>query len=211
MNQEERRKMIEVAAYNRARQRGFTGDPVEDWLEAEKEVDRMLMQQQEVKEEELAAFKKLRSEMSKILTAMKGSLKVENFRQALEKTAKEMKAKGEFTSASINKASQALQKDMARNIEKLQGTWQSVSLKTAGLFSAWSRRGAKFLKEAGAAAESWLKQASEKIKPHTYHAGEIATPGTFVCKACGHSFKLAETGHLPRCPQCDETTFKLES
>jgi predicted Zn-ribbon and HTH transcriptional regulator len=211
MDQEKRRKMIEVAAYNRSRQKGFTGDPVEDWLEAEKEVDRILMQQQENKEKELAAFKKLRSEMGKMLMAMKGSLKVENFRQALDKAAKEMKEKGEFTSESVNKASEALQKDMARNIEKLQGAWQSVSLKTAGLFSAWSRRGAKFLKEAGVAAESWLKQANEKIKPHTYHTGEITTPGTFVCKSCSHTFKLDETSHLPRCPQCDDTSFKLES
>ena len=37
---EERRHMIETAAYYRAEQRGFfDGDPVKDWLEAEKEIE----------------------------------------------------------------------------------------------------------------------------------------------------------------------------
>lgn len=39
---EERRKMIEEAAYYRAEKAGFTGDPLEHWLAAEKEVDAML-------------------------------------------------------------------------------------------------------------------------------------------------------------------------
>ncbi|HTP94896.1 MAG TPA: DUF2934 domain-containing protein [Burkholderiales bacterium] len=38
-----RRRMIEAAAYHRAEQRGFQGgDPVEDWLAAEAEVDALL-------------------------------------------------------------------------------------------------------------------------------------------------------------------------
>ncbi|MBI2961531.1 MAG: DUF2934 domain-containing protein [Betaproteobacteria bacterium] len=40
---EDRRHMIEVAAYFRAERRGFAaGTPEQDWLEAEAEVDRML-------------------------------------------------------------------------------------------------------------------------------------------------------------------------
>lgn len=39
---EERQKMIEQAAYFRAEKAGFTGDPHEHWLAAEKEVDAML-------------------------------------------------------------------------------------------------------------------------------------------------------------------------
>ena len=41
-NGEERRHMIETAAYFHAQKRGFTGgDPVMDWLEAEAEIDAM--------------------------------------------------------------------------------------------------------------------------------------------------------------------------
>lgn len=41
---EERRKLVAEKAYLRAERRGFQGgSPVEDWLEAEAEVDAMLM------------------------------------------------------------------------------------------------------------------------------------------------------------------------
>jgi hypothetical protein len=40
---EQRRRMIQDAAYFRAEQRDFShGDPVQDWVEAELEVDRLL-------------------------------------------------------------------------------------------------------------------------------------------------------------------------
>lgn len=43
MNPDERRRMIAEAAWNRAVARGFeNGDPVSDWLEAEREVDARL-------------------------------------------------------------------------------------------------------------------------------------------------------------------------
>jgi hypothetical protein len=40
---EERRRMISEAAYFRAQRRGFRGDPVRDWAEAEAEIDAMLL------------------------------------------------------------------------------------------------------------------------------------------------------------------------
>ena len=43
VTQEERRKMIAEAAFIRSRERDFPGtDPVGDWLEAEREIDRKL-------------------------------------------------------------------------------------------------------------------------------------------------------------------------
>lgn len=42
MSPEQRRKLIAERAYLRAERRGFVGgDPVADWLESEKEVDRL--------------------------------------------------------------------------------------------------------------------------------------------------------------------------
>lgn len=38
-NEEQRRGMIAVAAYLRAERRGFCGDPTEDWLAAEAEIE----------------------------------------------------------------------------------------------------------------------------------------------------------------------------
>lgn len=43
---EERERCIAIAAYYRALERGFAaGDPLEDWLQAEREVDSRLLNQ----------------------------------------------------------------------------------------------------------------------------------------------------------------------
>ena len=42
MKQIDRHEMIACEAYVRAEQRGFQGDPVVDWLEAEAEIDSFL-------------------------------------------------------------------------------------------------------------------------------------------------------------------------
>jgi rubrerythrin len=208
---EKRREMIEEAAYYRSSKRTSPGDPLEDWLAAEEEVDQMLKNRQREKDkEELAAFEKLRDELGRKLKAIKGSIKVDTFTRALDKTAQDVKDKGQFTSESINKGYEALKKDVARNIEKLGGKWQSMSNKTAGNFSIWSKRSVNFLKQAGDATDQWLKQLSDKISPHFYRSGEIASAGTFVCKSCGHAVQLKKTDHLPRCPQCDNTEYKLK-
>jgi hypothetical protein len=39
---DERRRMIADAAYRRAERAGFAGDPLADWLTAEREIDGML-------------------------------------------------------------------------------------------------------------------------------------------------------------------------
>jgi hypothetical protein len=42
VSREERHRMIARAAYDHAERAGFAGDPVHDWLAAEREVDAML-------------------------------------------------------------------------------------------------------------------------------------------------------------------------
>jgi hypothetical protein len=45
ISSEERQKMIEQAAYFRAEKRNFQGDPNEDWMAAEEEIDAQLTRQ----------------------------------------------------------------------------------------------------------------------------------------------------------------------
>lgn len=42
VSQEERHRMIAVAAYGRAERSGFAGDPLVNWLDAEREIDALL-------------------------------------------------------------------------------------------------------------------------------------------------------------------------
>ena len=44
-SREERRQVIAVAAYHKAERRGFApGDDLRDWIEAEREIDRLLLE-----------------------------------------------------------------------------------------------------------------------------------------------------------------------
>ncbi|MEW6219172.1 MAG: DUF2934 domain-containing protein [Thermodesulfobacteriota bacterium] len=208
---ETRRKMIAEAAYFRAQKAGAASDPLDNWLAAEQEIDRQLAEQgRGAQEEELAAFKRLRQELAAILAAAKGRLEADTFSQALDKAKAEVSRLEGFTAESVSRAAEAVRKEFARSIEKMDSGWHSVSIRTVDFFSVWSRRSAQFLTQAGAAADAWLHEMREKVAPHTFHSGDITSGGHFVCTSCGHLVHLEKAGHLPRCPVCDHSTFRLE-
>ncbi len=39
------------------------------------------------------------------------------------------------------------------------------------------------------------------------HTGEITGPGTLVCDSCGKQLHFHRAGHIPPCPQCNDTVF----
>lgn len=41
----------------------------------------------------------------------------------------------------------------------------------------------------------------------TYHSGEIAGPGTLICRGCGEELRFPNAGHIPPCPSCDANEF----
>lgn len=71
---EERERMIAEAAYFRAMQRGFSsGDPLDDWLGAEREISRLLPGPQQQKAE-VAAYERLRATVGKLLAGVSGTV-----------------------------------------------------------------------------------------------------------------------------------------
>ncbi|GAB4261786.1 MAG: zinc ribbon-containing protein [Methylomicrobium sp.] len=42
---------------------------------------------------------------------------------------------------------------------------------------------------------------------NTYHSGEIAGPGTFVCDQCNKEIAFKSTSEIPKCPACGADTF----
>jgi rubrerythrin len=42
---------------------------------------------------------------------------------------------------------------------------------------------------------------------HPYRAGDIASPGTFVCKQCGKHIAFKSTSMIPACPECHSEKF----
>jgi len=205
---DERRRMIEQAAYFRAQQRGFnSGDPVEDWLAAEREINRMLPNPQQQKQE-LAAYQKLREGVGKILGDAKEILNAETIRQALAQGIAQLKQVGEHTADTIDKVAASVEKDMVNAAQKIGTRWDANSEKTADLFQVWRDRGNRFLTDATAAVGDWLQQTSDKLKTQTYHSGEMAASGTLECTACGEHIVLQTPAHLPACSKCRHTEFR---
>lgn len=205
---DERRRMIEQAAYFRAQQRGFSGgDPLEDWLAAEREINRMLPNPQQQKLE-LAAYQKLRESVGKILGDAKEILNAETIRQALAQAVSQLKQMGEHTADTIDKVAASVEKDMVNAAQKIGTRWDAYSEKTADLFQVWRDRSNRFLTDATAAVGDWLQQTSDKLKSQTYHSGEMAASGTLECTACGEHIVLQTTAHLPACSKCRNTEFR---
>jgi predicted RNA-binding Zn-ribbon protein involved in translation (DUF1610 family) len=54
-----------------------------------------------------------------------------------------------------------------------------------------------------------LSEIAERARQASvYRTGEIASPGTLECAACGELLHFEKTGHIPPCPKCKGTTFR---
>lgn len=208
MSPDERRRMIEQAAYLRAEQRGFNGgDPLEDWLVAEREINRKLPSPRQQKQE-LAAYKKLRDAVGKILGDAKEVMSAEAIRQALAQAVAQLKQVGEYTADTVDKVAATVERDMVNAAQQIGTRWEAYSEKTADLFQVWRDRGKQFLAGATTALGELLQQSSEKLRQQTYHSGEMAASGTLECIACGERFVLETPSHLPACSKCRNTEFR---
>lgn len=208
---EERRSMIEEAAYFRAEKRGFTGgNAIEDWIAAEREIAELLGEEtSEGKKKDLAAYQKMRQEVMRILRSVRAPVSANTIRQSLEKASRELKGLGEYSSDTVNKASEAVRREIASTADKLGLKWESLSGRPADLFEVWRDRGKDFLDQASAAVSEWLEQFRPKKKGSLeHHAGEMTQPGTFECTSCGRKIELEKPDYLPLCPYCQHTTYR---
>ena len=107
---EQRYKMIAEAAYFRAEKRGFVGGNVAtDWLDAEAEIDRILEQQSDAKQE--------------------GASTKKAFQQRLEKQLKEWDAKFKKLQAMAKKAKAEIRADIEKQIANLADKRASANMK----------------------------------------------------------------------------------
>jgi Zn finger protein HypA/HybF involved in hydrogenase expression len=207
---EERHRMIAEAAYFRAERREFQGgDSVQDWLAAEAEIDKLLeapARQQDA--QELAAYKRMRQELAKILADVGDTVNVETIRQAFDRAAKELKDVGGYATETVSRVSQRLRREVESTASKLGPRWEAFSEKRADLFSVWLGKSSTFVSHASGAVGEWLKQLQSKNGDQIHIAGEIVEPGTFVCTACRRHVKVEERQALPPCPTCQEKGFR---
>ena len=162
---EEKHQMIAQAAYFHAEKRGFAdGDPIEDWLVAEAEIEKSLREAHEPKprKQELAAYAKMRLEMKKLLTDTHDAINAETIRRAIDKVNREIREIGEFVPETVDKANHLLKREIAATIEKMGSRLGAFSEKSAGMFNVWKGRGANFLNQASHALNDWVKKYRNK-------------------------------------------------
>ena len=51
------------------------------------------------------------------------------------------------------------------------------------------------------------KLRQQAAKYHPYQSGDIVSPGTFVCEACGKEIAFKSTSEIPACPNCKTKVF----
>jgi hypothetical protein len=205
---EERQRMISEAAYYRAMMRGFqNGNPADDWLAAEREINRLLPSPAQQKQE-LAAYQKLRADVQRLLADTKDTLSADTIRQAIDDARARLRQAGGHTVETVDKAIASIEKEMIGAGQRMGARLENFSERTADVFYIWRDRGSQFLARAATAIGDWVRQGSARLAPQTYRTGEIAAEGTFECTACGERVQLETPAHVPLCPKCRKTEFR---
>jgi len=208
VSEEERRRLIAEVAYMRAQARGFYGgDPMDDWLAAEREVNRQLPGPQQQKQE-LAAYRKLRTSVEKLLADTKDTLSADTIRQTLEDARAQMRQLGGYTADTIEKAIVTIEKEMLTAARRAGARLENLAERSTDMFAVWRDRGTQFLGNAATALRDWVQQTSSRITEQTYHTGDIAAGGTLECTACGGHVELKTPAHVPLCPNCRKNEFR---
>jgi len=158
---EKRHRMIQTAAYYRAEKRAFVdGDPVKDWLEAEREIDALFRYPEEVPagKQEGAAYQRMHAEFKKILAGAQDKINADTIRHAFDRASGELKELGEFLPDTVDRAGKRLKQEVAAAVEKMGPRWDAFSEKSQGLFEVWKDRGGHFVNQASTALNDWVRR-----------------------------------------------------
>ncbi len=114
--------------------------------------------------------------------------------------------------------------ELTRDEAEQVGEWLRRDLHDAGDYlartgrdlGAWLRFDVKVLEErflelltrAADQTRLQLLEVAERAERATHYAtGEVMSPGTLSCEACGKQIHLHRTGHIPPCAACHGTRF----
>lgn len=155
---EQRWQMISEAAYFVAEQRGFDGgDPVQDWLAAESQIDSVYFSRTPVNDKEATAYAQLRDEIGKALSQVKDVMDASAVKSAFERGVDEVRRMEHYSSDILRKATASVQEDMAHAAERMGPAWEHFSEESADLFSVWKDRSHSFLSRSASSVREWLR------------------------------------------------------
>ena len=108
----ERNRMITEAAYRRSLQRGAQpGNPMEDWLMVEREIEHQMPEPAQQKRE-LEAREKLRAKVRELLGGARETLNAETIRKALVDAKAHLKTMGEHTADTVDRVAASVEKEL---------------------------------------------------------------------------------------------------
>jgi len=140
------------------------GDPVKDWLEAEKEIGASFKVPIETdsSKQERAAYQRMRAEFKKILAGAQDKINADTIRQAFDRASRELKELGEFVPETVDRAGKRLKQEVAAAVEKMGPRWDAFSEKSHGLFEIWKDKGGQFVNQAYTALNAWVRRYRDK-------------------------------------------------
>lgn len=187
--------------------------------------------QDQVTEEELAAYEKLRQKVSKTFGELNEKISKENISSAIDKATSELKEVGGHSLEAISKASAALKKDIASTADHLKpkvdevtgeakkqfddwldkggALWHDISQEAEHVYEFSRDKGGAFLANIAKGLSEWSKSMGEKLDTSLkYKTGEITHGGEFICTSCEGKIHLRQPGRIPPCPKCSKTEFR---
>ncbi len=167
VTEEERKRMIAEAAYRHSMERGTKpGNPLEDWLMAEREINGQLPEPAQQKRE-LEAREKLRARVRELLAGARETINAETIRKAMADSTAQLKSMGEHTADTIDRVAASVEKEL---IEIAHRTGRGLSGASERAIQAVDRTAAHLEKDLTAAAA----RVNEEWKKLTAKTGDLA-------------------------------------
>jgi len=187
--------------------------------------------QDQATEEELAAYEKLRQQVSKTFGELRDKINGTNISQAIDKATTELKEMGGHSMEAIGKASEALKKDIATTTEHIKprvdqategarkqfdhwsdkggALWNDIAREAEHIFEYSRDKSGAFLLNIARGLSEWSQTMGEKLDSSLkYKTGEITHGGEFFCTNCNSKIHLKQPGRIPPCPKCAKTEFR---
>ncbi|HKJ66416.1 MAG TPA: hypothetical protein VKA68_00525 [bacterium] len=133
----------------------------------------------------------------------------QEFDRALRSAGSSLDEASEFTRQEIDRAIKAVRKDW-QNLMQAADKQKDTFLQSES-FRQVANTSLEFLGRLSKSIKDFANVVDEKVDEQlTYHTGEVAGPGKFVCTECGKAMNFKKSGRIPPCSSCKNTSFRRE-
>ncbi len=153
-------------------------------------------------ERDVGLYEKLASRTRELLDSGRRTLD-----ESLKKAGDELSAAGDYTREQAEKIAEYVRRDMLQVEKGARRAGEAIKKAvapqrvSAGVKSLLAR----VLRSIADSVAGLAEMAEKQVE---YKTGEVTSPGTLTCLACGAGMNLKATGRIPPCPKCYKTRFR---